>query len=66
MIEKWTGKLVGKMHNYRITLEDVGKEMGVSKPYVSMILNGSRKPPNARARLESAVDAIIDRQKKEG
>lgn len=59
MIEKWTGRLVGKMHIYGITLGDVAARLGVTTPYVSMILNGARKPKNARARLEAAVDEII-------
>lgn len=59
MIEKWTGRLVGKMHNYGITLSDVADELGVTKAYVSMILNCARKPAGARERLEAAVEAII-------
>lgn len=62
MLEKWTGHLVGKMHNHRITNEELASELGVSKPYVSMILNGSRKPKGYRERMESAVDAIIKRK----
>lgn len=63
MLEKWTGRLVGKMHNYGVTHSEVAAELGVTKAYISMILNGSRKPPDARARLEAAVDAIITRRK---
>lgn len=62
MPEKWTGRLIGKMHNEGITQEDVAAEMGVTKSYISMILNGSRKPDGARSRLEGAVDAIIERR----
>lgn len=63
MKEKWTGRLIGKMHNNQITLEEVGNELNVTKAYVSMILNGSRKPPNAKERLETAVNSIIKRRK---
>ena len=63
MVEKWTGKLIGKMHNNRVSLTDVAQELGVTKAYVSMILNGTRKPPEAQRRLETAVDAIIARKK---
>lgn len=59
MIEKWTGKLVGRMHNERIRVEDLAKELGCTKGYVSMILNGKRTPPNARQKLEQAVESII-------
>ena len=64
MVEKWTGRLVGKMHNHGITNGDVAEELDVTKAYVSMILNGARKPKDAKHRLEAAVDAIIERRKK--
>lgn len=65
MIEKWTGRLIGKMHNEGITRNELADELGVQKSYVSMILNCERKPPNAQQRLETAVDAIIERRKNE-
>ena len=63
MVEKWTGRLVGKMHNERIRAEDIATELGVTPAYVSLILNGKRNPPDARARLEAAVNAIIEKRK---
>ena len=63
MPEKWTGRLVGKMHNEKVTYEELAQELGVTKAYVSMILNGSRKPDGIRERMEGAVDAIIKRRK---
>ena len=44
MPEKWTGRLVGKMHNAGVTYDDLGEELGVTRAYVSMILNSRRKP----------------------
>lgn len=67
MPEKWTGALIGKMHNERVTYAELASELGITKGYLSMILNGVRKPPKARERLESAVTAIIrSRSEKEG
>ena len=63
MREKWTGRLVGRMHNEEITRNELANELGVRKSYVSMILNGDRKPSDAQQRLEAAVDAIIERRK---
>lgn len=63
MPEKWTGRLVGRLHNERITYEELANEMGVTKAYISMILNGSRKPDGIKERMESAVAAIIERKK---
>lgn len=62
MPEAWTGRLVGKMHNKGITYEDLAAEIGCTKAYISMILNGRRKPPGVRTRLETAVDHIILRR----
>ena len=50
MPEKWTGVLIGKMHNARVSYDDLAAELGLTKGYLSMILNGARKPPNAKAR----------------
>lgn len=59
MPEKWTGALIGKMHNEGITYDQLAAEMGVTKPYISMLLNGKRNPPGVKDRMESAVDRIV-------
>ena len=63
MPEAWTGRLVGKMHNKEISCHELAGELGCSKAYVSMILNGRRNPHGARAKFEAAVDHIILRRK---
>lgn len=63
MPEKWTGTLIGQMHCNNVTFDDLAKEMGCTKAYVSMILNSKRKPPKAKERLEAAYKAIIARRK---
>lgn len=60
MPEKWTGRLIGRMHNESITYDQLAAELGVTKSYVCMILNGKRKPPNIRARMEAAIDKIVE------
>lgn len=65
MPEKWTGDLIGKMHNSKVTYDDLAAELGVTKTYISMILNGKRKPPDIRKRMEEAFSAVVQR-KKEG
>lgn len=62
MPEKWTGELLCKMHNNRISRADIAKEMGCSKAYISMLLNGAKKSPTAKDRLNAAADAIIKRK----
>lgn len=63
MPEKWTGVLIGKMHNEQITYQELASEIGIGKSYLSMILNGLRKPPNAKERLNTAFNAIVERRK---
>ena len=63
MPEKWTGTLIVIMHNEKITYDDVAEKLGVSKAYVSMILNGSRKPNNIRKRFEETIKLIIAERK---
>lgn len=62
MPEEWTGHLVGKMHNERIAYRDLANELGVTRPYVSMILNGKRSPVGIRRRMEEAVDRLVERR----
>lgn len=62
MPEAWTGNLIGKMHNKGITYDDLAEEMGVTKSYISMILNGKRKPPGIRGRMDTAVNTIVQRR----
>lgn len=63
MIEKWTGRLIGRMHNEKLRFEDLAKELGCTKAYVSMVLNGKRKPPDARKRFEAALDSIVAKKR---
>lgn len=63
MLEKWTGNLIGKMHNERITYDDLAEEMGVTRAYVSMVLNGARKPKGIKERMESAFNAVLARKR---
>lgn len=63
MPEKWTGKLVGKMHIHRVSYEDLAKKLGVSKAYICMILNGKRNPDGARKRLEEALEEVLRERK---
>ena len=62
MPEKWTGDLVGRMHNARVTMTELGNELGINKSYVGMILNGVRNPPGAQQRFEAAFESILQRR----
>lgn len=63
MPEKWTGRLIGKMHNECVTYDDLGAEMGVTKAYICMILNGRRKPDGIQKRMEDAFASVVNKRK---
>ena len=59
MPKKWTGNLVGLMHDHRITNKALAQELGVTDRYVSMVLTGHREPEGAEQKFRSAVFKII-------
>lgn len=60
MPEKWTGEIIGIMHNNRIRYIDVAEKMGITKAYLSQILSGTRKTKGIQQRIESAVNELIE------
>jgi transcriptional regulator with XRE-family HTH domain len=62
MLAQWIGVFVGKMHQYRVTNTQLAQEMGVTREYLSMILNGHRKPNGIEQRMNSALDALVEKQ----
>jgi hypothetical protein len=61
--EKWTGRLIGKMHNNGIKQMELANELGFTNAYTGMILRGERKPPLIREKMEAAVDKLIEAKK---
>ena len=59
MLAQWIGELVGQMHNNKISKTQLAEHMGVSREYVSMILNGHREPAGAENKFRDAVTEII-------
>ena len=62
MPNEWTGALIGRMHNARVTRDELAAELGYKKAYVSLILNGKRTPKDAQNRLEAAFERILERR----
>ena len=62
---RWIGSLVGRLHNAKITYEELGREAQMTKSYVSMILNGHRNPKEAKERLNAAYERIMARRRAE-
>lgn len=65
LTKKWTGDLVGLMHNHKISKTELANELGITREYVSMILNEHRDPAGARERFEGAVNRLIDQKQNE-
>lgn len=59
MPEYWTGELLCKMHNNGITRAALAEEIGCSKAYITMLLNGTKTTPGAAERLNAAADKLI-------
>lgn len=60
MTKKWTSNLVGLMHELKISQIQLSEELGVSREYVSMVLNGHREPAGAEERFTRAVMNIAN------
>lgn len=62
MLAQWIGVFVGRMHQYRVTNMQLAQEMGVTREYLSMILNGHREPNGIEQRMNDALDNLIKKQ----
>ena len=60
MLAQWIGDFVGRMHRHRVTITQIAQEMGFTREYLSMILNGHREPPGIQERLNEALDRVIE------
>ena len=59
MPAQWTGDLVGKLHNYGFTKEQLAEKAGWHPKYLSAVLNGHRTPKGAEQTLNQALDELI-------
>ena len=62
LTKKWTGNLVGLLHDNKISKTQLAEELGVTREYVSMVLNGHREPAGVEDRFRKAVEEIIASQ----
>ena len=66
MLAQWIGDFVGRMHRNRVTITQIAQEMGVTREYLSMILNGHREPPGIADRVNEALDSAIKNNRTQG
>ena len=62
MPAKWTGRVVGLMHVYRITQTELAEEAGWTRPYTSMLLNSDSNDKKVHQRLTEALDRLIEKR----
>ena len=62
MLAQWTGDFVGRMHRNKIKITQLAQEMGVTREYLSMVLNGHREPKGIEQRMNNALDSLIEKQ----
>lgn len=65
MLAQWTADVVGQMHKWKIPMKQLADHLGVSREYVSMVLNGHREPAGAEVKFRAAVDALVAQAEKE-
>ena len=65
MPAKWTGELVGKIHNAGLTIKEVAAEAGMNPKYISTVLNQDTDAPKAEAKLRASLDRLIEKAAQE-
>ena len=58
MPAKWTGDVVAALHINGLTQAELAAKMGVTVPYISMLLNGKKNSAGAKDRMMEAIQQI--------
>ena len=62
MPAQWTGKIVGELHNNRLTCKELAKEVDWNEKYLSQVLNSENPPKDAEVKLNAALERLIERK----
>jgi predicted secreted protein len=62
MPAQWTGRIVGELHNNRITLKELAKEVGWHDKYLSQVINAENPPKGAEQKLTEAMNRLIEKK----
>ena len=65
MPAQWTGRIVGELHNNKLTLKELAKEVNWNDKYLSQVINAENPPKGAEQKLSDALDRLIEKQKEE-
>lgn len=62
MPAQWTGRIVGELHNNRITMKELAKEVGWHDKYLSQVVNSENPPKGAEQKLTEAMNRLIEKK----
>ena len=62
MPAQWTGRIVGELHNNRITLKELAKEVGWDDKYLSQVINADNPPKDSERKLTDALNRLIEKK----
>ena len=62
MPAQWTGRIVGELHNNRITLKELAKEVGWNDKYLSQVINSENPPKDSEQKLTDALDRLLNKK----
>lgn len=62
MPAQWTGRIVGELHNNRITLKELAAEVGWNDKYLSQVINADNPPKGAEQKLSDALKRLIEKR----
>lgn len=65
MPAQWTGRIVGELHNNKLTLKELAKEVNWNDKYLSQVINSENPPKGAEQKLTDAMNRLIEKQKEE-
>ena len=62
MPEKWTGEVIGIMHNNKISYKQLAGKLGWHEKYLSAVLNSKRNPVGAEQKVRNAIKEILEEE----
>ena len=62
MPAQWTGRIVGELHNNKLTLKELAKEVNWNDKYLSQVINSENPPKGAEQKLTEAMNRLIEKK----
>ena len=62
MPAQWTGRIVGELHNNKLTLKELAKEVNWNDKYLSQVINSENPPKGAEQKLTEAMNRMIEKR----